>query len=253
MVSIETKKQESCGTAIKDHSKREGDTPPRTTRKTTTKKSVSFKHTATAQNTLHIIDYTEEEVKACWYTREEENDTRKTTTEKSVSFKPIAQVQNTLHIINYTGEEVKACWYTREEDFDRRIQIKLTVKAIGQDVDIFGEEDEYCIRGLEHKKPVLARSMYRSRRRALIVVLDEQIGQWQADKDCAYLIAEKYQACAQKCLKGAHRRGLADEKVADAIYFQELPCNGVDRTPRPAMRRLSNLAPLPKRMTSTAA
>jgi hypothetical protein len=180
--------------------------------------------------------------------------TRKTTTGKSVSFKPMAHAKNTLHIINYTEEEVKACWYTREEENDRRRHIKLTVAAIEQDVDLFEEEDEYCIRGLEFRIPVLARSMYRSRRRALVVVFDEQIRQWQTDKDCAYLIAEKYQACAQKCRKDAHRRGLADGKAANDMYFQEFPCNGVvDRTPQPPMRHLSNLAPLHKTMTSTAA
>jgi hypothetical protein len=208
MVSIEKKQQESCGTASKDHSKIECNTP---------------------------------------------GTTRKTTTGKSVSFKPMAHAKNTLHIINYTEEEVKACWYTREEENDRRRHADLTVKAIQQNVYLFEEEDEYCIRGLEQKIPVLARSMYRSRRRALIVVFDEQIRQWQADKDCAYLIAEKHQACSQKCCKDAHRRGLDDEKAANAIYFQELPCNRVDRTPQPPMRLLSNLAPLPKKLTSTAA
>jgi hypothetical protein len=179
--------------------------------------------------------------------------TRKTTTEKSVSFKLTAMARNTLHIINYTKEEVKACWYTREEENDRRRHINLTVTAMEQDVDIFEEGDEYCIRGLEHKKPVLARLKYRSRRKALVAVYDEQIRQWQADKECAYLIAAKYQACAQKRRKDAYRRGLADEKAANDIYFQKLPCKGVDKNLQPSMRLLSILAPLPKTLTSTAA
>jgi hypothetical protein len=54
-----------------------------------------------------------------------------------VSFKHIGQVQNALHIINHTQEDVKACWYTREKDFNGKIQIKLTVMAIEQDVDLF--------------------------------------------------------------------------------------------------------------------
>jgi hypothetical protein len=179
--------------------------------------------------------------------------TRKTTTEKLVSFDPTAHVKNTLHIINYTEEEVKACWYTQEEDFGRRRHINQTVTAMEQDVDIFEEEDEYCRRGLEHKIPVLARLKYRSRRKALVAVYDEQLRQWQADKECAYLIAAKYQACAQKCLKDAHRRGLADETAADDIYFQKLPCKGVDRNLQARVRFQSNVTILPKTLVSTAA
>jgi hypothetical protein len=230
MVYIEKKQQESCGTASKEYSKRECNTP-RTTRKTTTEKSVSFKHTVQARKTLHVMNYTEEEVKACWYTREEvkerrrqmhfmvkaielgaeiseeedeycmrglveyktdvsiekkqhdicgtankdhskrEYDTpstiRKTPTGKSVSFKPTAVAQDIRHILDYTEEEVNACWYTGEEVKERRRQIKLTIKAIEQNIDIFEEEDEYCIRGqnmcsCEIKSPKPKKGPYRS-------------------------------------------------------------------------------------------
>jgi hypothetical protein len=84
-------------------------------------------------------------------------------------------------------------------------------------------------------------------------VFYEQIHQWQADKNWAYLIAENYQACAQKCCKGTHQRGLADGRAANDIYIQELPCNIIDQTLQPPMQLLTNLATLPKTMISTAA
>ena len=92
------------------------------------------------------------------------------------------KVYETLHVYDYTEEEKQATWYTQKEVAAIRRDMKDTILYI----ETFGietlmgrndREDEFCVRGLEHRTSATSRQRCNTRQKATLAVMQEQYKQ----------------------------------------------------------------------------
>ena len=206
-------------------------------------KSVTFKETVAARKTIHINDYTDEEIVACWLTHKENETIQKRTQlevskcfkneesedvdyqcslgkisfasrekkTKSVTFKPTVAARKTIHINNYTAEEIFACWWTDEEH--TMIQKRTLLEASALLETEVTEEADYqksCFRGLELYVKHIAEKGTAHKDAALRAVLQEQSLQREEGSYDPEYIAEIYQDCTSLAREKASFSGVKD-------------------------------------------
>ena len=141
------------------------------------KRSVTFMGLVKVKNTLHIKDYTKEEVSAAWY-NESESSTIKFTTKVVVS-----QME------------------------------RATKKKGGEPVD----EDTVSTRGLEGRTRKGQKKKFNARQEAQCAVLDEQYRQYAMDDFDPDHLALLYKECTYQSAIEAQRIGKQDEFAAFAL------------------------------------
>jgi hypothetical protein len=91
---------------------------------------------------------------------------------------------------------------------------------------------KHCIRGLETYLPIAQIAKTRNRSTAIRAVLDAQEQLWNERSSCTYeaKIARAYHQASSSSALWARRSGLIDEKEVDAIIYDDLENDFIQRT-----------------------
>lgn len=159
-----------------------------------------------------------------------------------------------LHLNDYTAEELRICWFSDAELEQCKDDVLRTVELVSSDAQDCKDNEEYCLRGTEHRTREGHMKRQRNKKVARAAVMREQEAQWESGLFDDEAIAVAYRNASAQCVTEARMRAQRDMQEvllcnfgASIMMSPKVPCRSV--SPRifkgcPESRRhaLSNAA-----------
>ena len=136
---------------------------------------------------------------------------------RSVAFALSDRVYAIPHINDLDEDEIHNAWWGRDDYACFKGSCRATVHRMNELGVFFEENDDNCIRGLEHFE--IARHQTRKMRRAAaakLVLQEQELQHYEGCNDPEF-ISEMYAEISVQCQREAHLRGLQDERERSTL------------------------------------
>ena len=166
------------------------------------KKCVSFHPDCTVMNTLHLNDYTDQEMRDCWYS--------------CMEFRHIRKEARTTVKYLLSGGDDESVASSSSLSFS-----SSSCSSSSSSSTVRNEEEEHCARGLEYCSPQLRELRIQVKIVAREAVLDEQEYQLLVGVADPERLSQVYKDQTAESKHAAALLGKSDEYVARQLYFHQ--------------------------------